>query len=368
MFKINKKSVFVVDIGSLKLSMLYGTCQNGKAVVLGQSEVSYEGYMDGEFLDEDSLKSHIQNLVSAIEVNCGVSVKALTVSVPAEFSYSLTKKVNVTFASQTKITEEILDEIYASAVENIDGYYPLSTQPIVTTLGDGKKVISALNHKTLRLTAQVNVIYAKQTFIKLLNQVFASIGISSVKYVSAPLVTNQICFKNTAQSVCVLDVGYLSTTLTVFKGKGLEHVFCFSMGGGQIEVDLMDNFALTLKEARELKRNIVLSLNTLNAEFYETSNLGKTRKILTHSANEVVKNRLEELAFVVNECLKKVEAPEYLTIYLTGGGISQIQGAKQYLENSLNRNVQLLTSDFLGFNKPFQTSLISLFLSQISSQ
>ena len=366
MFKSSKK-IFVMDIGSSKISMLAGTNHSGKNVVLGQSEVSYEGFMDGEFLAEENLKQHIQNAVNALEINTASTIQKLAVSVPAEFSYSVTKKVNVTFASPTKITEETLEEIYQNAAESLQGYVPLSTESIYITLSDGKQVIDALNYKTAYLAAVVNVIYAKSTFIQTLNQIFSSIGISSVKYVSAPLCLMQTNFPNLAQSVCVVDVGYLSSTVMIGKGKGLENVFCFSSGGGQIEVDLMDSFALTLKEAAELKRNILLSLGTENAEFYETANLGKTRKILTYNANAVVKHRLEDLAFVINECLKKSKMPSEGVIYLTGGGITQIQGAKNFLEQVLERKVEYLLPKLLGFNKPFQTSVISLFLSQINA-
>ena len=356
-----------MDIGSSKISMLAGVKQSGKNVVLGQSEVSYEGYMDGEFLTPQNLKMHIQNAVSTLEVSVSSEIKSLTVSVPAEFSYSVTQKVNVTFASLAKITAETLSEVNQSAVEDMSGFIPLSTQPIFYTLSDGKQVINPINHKTLSLSAFVNVIYAKKTFVETLNQIFASIGINSVKYVSGPLVLVQSNFLDLAQKVCVVDVGYLSSTVIVARGKGLENVFSFSLGGGQIEADLMDSFALTLKEAAELKRNIVLSLSTQNAEFYETANLGKTRKILTHNANQVVESRLTELSYIINDCLNKCGAKEDMSIYLTGGGITQIQGAKNFLAKKLERNVEILNPKQLGFNKPFQTSLISLFLSQINA-
>ena len=365
MFKSAKKISHVLDVGSQKLWLLSGAVVSGKLTVLAENKEDYAGFLDGEFLEEDRLVEQIGEIVTGLEIKTGLAVKKIGVSVPSEFCYSITKKVNVTFARQNKLTKELLDEIYESAVEVIEGYTPINIEPIVSILDDGKKVISALNAKTTKLSVLVNVIYAKKSFIKLFNHAFSLAGVDKVNYINSQLAITQSLLGDCAQKVCVVDIGYLTSSVAFARGRGIENMYTFSIGGGQIEVDLMDAFALTLPEAQNLKKTIVLSLDTKNAEFYETSNLGKTRKILTHSANQVVFNRLEELAYIIGQCIEKSEA-EISSIYLTGGGITQIQGAKDFLAEKLGLTVNILSPDILGYNKPYQSSFISLLISQIS--
>ena len=365
MFKSAKKISHVLDVGSQKLTVVSGAVVAGKITVLAENSLAYGGFLDGEFLEKNRLSQQIQEIVSSVEIETGLMVKSIGVSVPAEMCYSITKKVNVTFARQNKLTKELLDEIYESAVETIDNFTPINIEPIVSILDDGKKVISALNLKTTKLSVLVNVIYAKKAFIEMFNQAFSLAGVDKVNYINSQLAIVQNLLGDCAQKVCVVDIGYLTSSVAFARGRGIENMYTFSIGGGQIEVDLMETFALTLKEAQNLKKTIVLSLDTKNAEFYETSNLGKTRKILTHSANQVVFRRLEELAYIIGQCIEKSEA-EISSIYLTGGGITQIQGAKDFLAEKLGVNVNVLSPNVLGYNKPYQSSYISLLFSQIS--
>ena len=365
MFKTAKKISHVLDVGSSKLTIVSGAVVSGKLTVIAENSIPYAGFLDGEFLEKDHLLEEIQEIVSSVEMKTALMVKTIGVSVPAEFCYSVTKKVNVTFARQNKLTPQLLDEIYESAVENLDGYTPINIEPIITVLDDGKKVISALGHKTTKLSVLVNVIYAKKSFIEIFNQAFLRVGVDKVNYINSQLAIVQNLLGDCAQKVCVVDIRYLTSSVAFARGKGIENMYTFSVGGGQIEVDLMETFALTLAEAENLKKTIVLSLDTKNAEFYETSNLGKTRKILTHSANQVVFNRLEQLSYIILQCIEKAEA-EISSIYLTGGGITQIQGAKDFLAEKLGVDVKVLSPNILGYNKPYQSSYISLLISQIS--
>lgn len=365
MFRSAKKISHVLDVGSSKLTIVSGAVVSGKLAVVAENSVAYAGFLDGEFLEENRLKEKIQEVVSSVEIKTGFMVKAIGVSVPAEFCYSLTKKVNVTFARQNKLTENLLDEIYESAVENIDGFTPINIEPIFSLLDDGKKVVSALGYKTTKLSVLVNVIYAKKSFIKTFNQAFLCVGVDKVNYINSQLAIVQNLLGDCAQKVCVVDVGYLSSSVAFARGRGIENMYTFSVGGGQIEVDLMEAFAITLSEAQTLKKTIVLSLDTKNAEFYEISNLGKTMKFLTHSANQVVFNRLEQLSYIILQCIQKADA-EIDFVYLTGGGITQIQGAKDFLAEKLGVEVKTLSPNVLGYNKPYQSSYISLLFSQIS--
>ena len=357
----------VLDVGSSKLTALCGSNVMGKLVISAQCSCPYAGFLDGEFLDFDDLAQGLEKVLSSLQLGLAEPIKKITVGVPAEFCYSVTKKVNVTFAVRTKITDEIMQEVFEKAVENLDGYFAINAETVFAVIDDGQKVISPLGAKAIKLSVLVNTIYAKKSFVATFNELLLSQGVWSVNYISTPLAIVQTFFGDLAQSVCIVDIGYLSSSVCIAKGRGIEKMFSFSKGGAHVEVALMDAFALTLKEAMALKKNLVLSLDENTLEFYEATNLGKTRKILAKSANAVAEEALSELAYIISECIKKSNAPDFGSIYLTGGGITQISGIKAYLADQLGLEVNFLSYTNFGISNPYHSSSIALLLSQISS-
>lgn len=351
----------ILDIGSSKLSVLTGTkgC-NQNFVVYGKSDVEYNGFSDGEFFEPELLKERIGKAIENVELLTGLAIKELTVGIPTEFCFSLTKKINVTFPSRKKLKPEILQEIYESAFEQMEGYLPLSVEPIYNILDDGKKLIDVSNKKTSKLTAFINCIYARSDFIELFNYLLGELGIVKVDYVCSSLSETQFLLGQLTSEAMIIDLGYLTTSVAVAKGNGLVNLFSFSLGGAHIIADLCECLNLTFKEAEELKNNIVLSLQPNTTDIYETSHLGRNRKIFTKIANEIVEDRLNYIASTINVCIQKCQNKDYMPIYLTGGGISQIKGAKEILSEKLGQNIGLIYPQVIEFNKPYYSSLISL--------
>ena len=50
----------------------------------------------------------------------------------------------------------------------------------------------------------------------------------------------------------------------------------------------------------------------------------------------------------------------YRPIYLTGGGITEIRGVREYLSMRLGRTVEILAPQVPSFNKAAQSSVLSL--------
>ena len=202
--------------------------------------------------------------------------------------------------------------------------------------------------------------FAKKEFIELLNQTLAKLGIVKVKYVASALTETQYLLGDLPSEAMIIDVGYLTTSIAVAKGRGLTHLFSFSQGGAHIMADLAECLELSLKEADDLKRKVVLTLQPSANDYYELSSGMMERKIYVKVANEIVSARLEYIAQLISMCLQKCEIEDYLPIYLTGGGITSIKGAKEILANALGRTVGVISPTIVEYNKPYCSSLISL--------
>jgi len=358
-----KNIASVLEIGSSKISILIGSeGTNHTFVIYGKSDVDYSGFSNSEFFEEEKLDDVIGKAIENVELATKLAVKELTVGVPAEFCVSHTKKVNVTFVSRRKLTKDLVQEIYESAFEEIPDYTLVGIQPIYNILDDGKRLIRIKNEKTSKITAFLNIIYIKTSFIKMFNQKLSNLGIVKVNYVCSALTEALylLCQDELVTNAMLIDIGYLTTSVAVAKGGGLINLISFSLGGGHIMGDLSECLNLNVREAEELKRQIVLSLKPSANDFYEIQSLGKTKQIFTKLANEIVSDRLDMFCACINTCLKESQSDEYMPIYLTGGGISYMKGAKDFLSKKIGHNVGLISPPLAEFNKPHLSSLISL--------
>lgn len=364
-----KKLTSVLDIGSSKLTVLTGADGTNKNfIIYGKSDIEYSGFSEGEFFEPENLEEKIGKAIENVELATKFAIKELTIGVPAEFCYSTTKKINVTFATRKKLTKELIDEIYASSLEKSEEYTPISIKPIYNILDNGKKLITINNQKSTKLTSFVNIIYARNDFVEMFNKSLASLGILKVNYVCSALCEVNYLLGELTSEAMIIDIGYLTTSVAVAKGFGITNLFSFSQGGAHIMSDLAECLNITFKEAEDLKRNIILTLQPTTNDYYETSNLGKTRKIVTKIANEIVCDRLDIIAYTINACFQKCEVEDYMPIYLTGGGISQIKGAKDFLSEKIGQNIGLISPQIAEFSKPYHSSPISLLVCAIKQK
>ena len=76
--------------------------------------------------------------------------------------------------------------------------------------------------------------------------------------------------------------------------------------------------------------------------------------------NDVVIARMNKLAKTINKCLSSCDLPPSATYCLTGGGISYIPGAVDFLSKKTDRQFEIAAPDLPQMNKPHLSSALSL--------
>ena len=186
-----------------------------------------------------------------------------------------------------------------------------------------------------------------------------------MEYLSEPLAEGIfILEEEERERTCIIiDVGARSTSVAFIKGNAMTNLTSFSMGGSYITSDLTEACGIGYQEARNLKKQIVLSLKGDKEDTYELSTLGgKILKLPLNFVNEAVCYRIGLIASTINECIR-VFAKEYVPfypIYLCGAGLTKIKGGKDYLAKCLNRNVSYGCPPIPGMDKPELASLLGL--------
>lgn len=359
--------VAVLDIGSSSVRIVVGKRGiNGTFNILGKGESEYSGYVDGEFLDTNELASAINVAKINAETNSGMEIHDLFVGVPGEFSLSEVKLVSQNYPKKIKISQENINDLFLKA----DGHEFESTHTLIScsgiyfVLSDNRRVINPLGEKSSRLSASISYIWADNTFIEIINSILSEQGIQNCEYLSTPLAEGLYLLDENQREkyAIIIDCGYISTSVSLVRGKGLLMLNSFSLGGGHISADLQQCLHIPFASAEQLKSKVVLSISPAQSDVYEVQIQNKMVPVSMQMTNSIVCARIDMIASAINKCLNlcKEEHPEYIDVYLTGGGISYIRGAKDQLSKSIGRNVKLLIPKDSQMSKAYLSSTLGL--------
>ena len=358
------KLKYILDIGSSSLRLIVVSKHAGKQRIVAEESVLYDGFMDGEFLSEEELGKDFNTLIEEMTQKLKKPISSIIVGVPSEFCVCVCKRISRKYVGLHKITEQDLLSLYHSNATfgESEDYSLISFSPMQCVLDDDFKTLSPVGKKTSSLVLDASYILVKNSFMELIKNKFASLGINNVEFVSQALGQAMNCepVKDDKKPIAVIDVGHITTSVCVYKGEGLALLTSFSMGGGHISSDLMQVLGLNFKSAELIKRKAILTIESKKNESYEVCYKGNLIKAPINMTNQVVKSRIEIIARIIQDILSIDEVFSGIDIYLTGDGISNFKGVKNILKDITGLNVFEYKIPFNNSKDKFQTSKMGL--------
>jgi cell division protein FtsA len=346
--------IAVLDVGSGKIRAAVAVKNSRISVELrGIGEVDYAGYSEGKFLEPENLKEAIFTAVTKAEVSAGSKIKKIFVGVPAEFTYSVCREPALLFEKERKITNDEIAALFKKSdkFDNDGEFVTIDASPVYFLLGDNKRIVEPRGLSTDKIKALVSYVRCPKTFIDEIKAVFHGHSIE-IEFVSAILAEILYLFEPEERDRYVLfaDVGYISSGLALLRGDGILHLASFSMGGGHISADISELFQIPFDEAEHIKSHI--DLNNLD-ECVKIKSASLDEEISGKDMKDVIAARLSYFADMFKICIKNslYDCPLHVTMYLTGGGLSYLKGAKEFLSEALGRNIEIIAPNIPKYDK-----------------
>ena len=356
----------VLDFGSKKLTMLVGKrVVNNNLSILASSDLDYAGFMDGEFLEPNQLKADISAVLKAINSEMKHPVTRLFVGVPAEFCVVTSRGIEKNFFKHTKITQEKVDDLFLSMDKNLNNetHSIINVSPLCYELDGTNRTNNPVGAYAKTLKAYACVILAENRFIDMVNGILKELGVVDIEYVCSALAvaTSLVPSEERNDGVLILDVGYLTTSLSYAVGEGLFELDTFPLGGGQITAEISEKLDLPFSVAEQVKQQLLVTLRPTGLDYYEVVKNGKLDKVTAEKANISALKQIDEIIDAVKERLdSNFDVKEYESVYLTGGGLAYLKGIQYYLGKKLGRKVEILEPKQVKFAKPDLASVVSL--------
>ena len=357
----------VLDFGSSKVTVMIGERGvNGTFNIRGNGEAEYAGFYEGEFVEPENLQQAISSAITRAETNSGISIKKLYVGVPSEFSYCEQASASVNYGKRIRIKKANIYDFFELASKNLnfDNGVVINRSPINFILDDNKRSINPENEYSTKLSGNVSFVIAEKNFINRVDQILETLNIEQVNYISSVLSESIYLLEPETRDTgaILIDCGYISSFIATVKGDGLTSLSAFSVGGGHITADLCEVLKISFNQAETLKRKIVLSLDATDSDYYEINLNNNTQPVSAKLANEIVMARLDMIASIINKCLNnlKLDSGVYMPIFITGGGICYLKGAKDYLSKAIAKNIEIVAPNVPQLNRPHYSSVLGL--------
>ena len=360
---MQKKQVAVIDIGSSKITAVIGERGINKTFVIkAKYSFEYDGFEDGVFFDVKRLKQVLYSAVNCFNRGSSIKLDTVYVGVPGEFTKVYVRDAQLTFSKKRRIVEEDMNALFEGAYSSpFDNYTLINRSAIVYELDDFRRMANPVGATSEILSGRLSFVLCSNYFIEVVKNTLLETGVSNVECVSSALAEAlYLLDPETRDKIAIsLNVGYISTTLSIIQGDGLLYQYSFPFGGGYLTAALVERFTLPFNVAEKLKRKINLSSAPLENEMVEADD-GET-----YSLDEVIltiKTSLDSLCDIINQAFEKsgYALPERLSFFITGGGIAYIRGAKEYVSERLNRQIEVIAPKVPLMDKPSNSTMLSL--------
>lgn len=359
---MQKRQAAVIDVGSSSITAIIGEQGLNKTfIVKAKYSYSYEGFSDGVFFEEDNVKEILIDVADKISQVMREKNFTVYVGVPSEFTALTVKSSQISFPKKKKIDEKDIDALFDAAfVISSRNSTLINRSAIVYELDDCRMLANPLGVSSEILKGKLSFIDCNEYFINIVVSVLKNSGIGNVECVSSSLARAlYLLDAETRDRIAViLDVGYITTTLSVVQGDGILFEKTFAYGGGYITAALSEKFSLPFNAAEDLKRKVnICSLSSAeyveveDGKLFSSEDIKNSVLLSLDSLCENVADAFDEFGFSL---------PEYVPLYITGGGIAYLRGAKEHLSSRTGMPVYILTANIPMMDKPTESTILSL--------
>lgn len=354
-----KKALTVVDFGTSKVLVLLaeeGTYQKVSITSAGMAQ--YDGFMNGEWNSPGDVTDAIASAIDKAEHEAGTHIKEVYVGVPGEFIRVYVIESSVTLqGADPKVTGADVDKLERQATEMLD--HPtgviIHRSPAWFRVDGGQKTLEPVDQKGSQLSGMICFVLADQFFINDVSARLKELGIQAKGFYSTSVgeMMQIISAEERDNTAVLVDVGYLSTEVMAVEGDALIWQKVLPIGGAHITLDLTYGLQRPFEMCERIKRSY-----TFNAAKTATIEVpgedGQAESFPVEKVSEIVDARVDELLEMVDDAIKKsgIRLGSWSNVYMTGGGIMTMTGARVYVANKLERSVREASTKMNRFKPP----------------
>ena len=361
-----KKSVAILDIRSLEVSAVVGERGvNNTFIIKSKYSCAYDGYAEGEMIDENSFLSAVNDVVKSTIASLG-GIKTFYIGVPAEFTKIVQSEKIISFPSAKKITFDDCEYLADMAMPgDAKDYRTIRHSCMYYVLSDKRKLVDPVGMVSDSLMGRFSFYQCSKRFINSITGAFKKIS-SSIDIELIPSVYAEAVYlippEQRDECAVLFDLGYISSSYSVVCGNGIAFCEAFSLGIGHLAVYLMNELDVPYEVALALLGKINLNAKETLGGSIELMYEGKNYKYSAIVLRDKVREGLDGICETIEECIQgfKEKNLDSKPMFITGESVKTIRGTVEHISNRLVKNIEVIAPQVPYYDKPQYSSVLSL--------
>lgn len=365
-----KMQIAAIEFGTSKIvTMIARNSGMDRLDIVGSGTVPYDGYLEGEWNTPRQMVQRVRDSIAAAEMEANTKIREIYVGIPSEYVHIYSVEATVD-AQDGEITDDTINAVQDAAADRLrlseSGCMVLHRSPAWFIVDDGKQTMSPTGSGS-RLTAMITFVVADQQFIDDIREMLGVLNITILGFLSVTLgeALLLLSLDDRDRGSLLIDCGYLNTEISVVQGDAVVYHAMLPQGGGHITADLAMGLNIPMRAAEQIKRNYVFNPDEFDrdsfAEVYDGA--GNRLTFPREQVKEIVERSVDALADMIGQTIE-TDAAQFLSprsqVYLTGGGIALMRGAREYLSGKIGRPVKVTAAKSSKMNSPVYSSALGL--------
>lgn len=338
---IERNVVVALEFGSSKVRGIAGSKNlDGSIQILAMEEMNAQNCIrKGMVYNIDKTVMCLKNIVEKMEQTLGMHITQVFVGLGGQALKSKKNVVSKQLDAKTIVTQEMVDELLTANLASVNNDYeilevvPQEYKVGMDSVTDPVGILSdSIEGVFLNIMIKAE---AKEYIYKC----FEAVGLRVAGAFVAPKVLSESVLTDTEKRMgCTLvDFGFGTTTVVVYKNNILRHVAVIPLGGNNVTVDIC-GLQIEEEDAENLKLKHASAYSERKADELEKNLLvNNARTIEEKLLLEIVEAREEE---ILNNVMNQICISGYQDSLLTGviasGGASNIKD----LDKAINERIR----------------------------
>ena len=365
-----KTQIAAIEFGTSKIvTMIAQNSGMDRLDIIGSGTVPYDGYSDGDWNTPGQMLQRVRDSIAAAELEANTKITEIYVGVPGEYIHVRSCEAEVDLPDGS-VDQMAKDAVQDAAAEILDiageGGLVMHRTPSWFIVDDGKK--------TMVPTGKGNTLRALTTFIvadpQFLDDVKEMLGLLNIKILGflSPTLGESLLLlslEDRDRGALLIDVGYLNTEISAVEGDAIVYHAILPRGGAHITAELAEELRIPIRAAEQIKRNYVFNPDEFDMDSFSEvyDDYGERLTFPREIVSRIVESNFEELANMIDMTIRN-DADQFLSkrsqVFLTGGGIALMRGARELLAAKIERPVKVTAAKSSKMNSPVFSAALGL--------
>lgn len=350
-----RKIIAGMDIGSDTIKIIVAEIIKNKTNILAVAETESKGMKNGLVVNKDTFTPVLKETIKKAEDILGLKIRKVVITVPSFNAEFIVSEGSTTITSEEKVIKgiDIVRAMQASVYNKIPGTFELvDIVPAGFKINENELIYNPLGAIADKLRVKTIItIIPKENLMPIL-ECFAKLDVEVIDTTLSSI--GDYCAlkkeKMDSQIGAIINIGNVSTTVSIFNKGLLTNTSVIEIGGQNIDNDISFIYKVTKSDARSLKENLGLAHKRLaqaSSTSSVTNRLGETLSINQYELSEIIMSRLEEILNIAKKQINYLTKKEIHYI-IVSGGVSEMADFELTLESVFGRSATLARMHEIG--------------------